>query len=190
VNPEGRGTLLAGVKDTALIDSTYNANLSSMEAMLGMFAQFPAEKKWVVLGDMLELGEKEQEEHEKLAEVLQKMELERIVLVGKRVGKYTFEALQGGGPVSSFPPTSAHELRAVGSSSSTATPIVEKFENQKEALAYLEQNIQGGEAILFKGSQSIFLEGIIEALLKNKDDAHKLPRRGIFWINKRRQLYE
>ena len=62
------------------------------------------------------------------------------------------------------------------------------FEKQSEALDYLEENIEGGEAILFKGSQSIFLEGIIEALLANKEDASKLPRRGIFWMNKRRDL--
>ena len=180
VIPEGRGSLFRGVKDTALIDSTYNANLSSVEAMLGMYAKFPAEKKWVVLGDMLELGEKEQEEHERLGEILGKMELERIILVGKRVSKYTLPSLRG-------KMTNPAQRGALPTVARNDDKVV-AFEKQSEALDYLEENIEGGEAILFKGSQSIFLEGIIEALLANKEDASKLPRRGIFWMNKRRDL--
>src|SRR5579885_1253937 len=91
--PTGRSSVFAGIKNTTIIDSTYNANLSSMKAILAMFAQFPAKKKWVVLSDMMELGNEEQEEHEKLAEILTDMTLERIVLVGKRTGAYTYPKL-------------------------------------------------------------------------------------------------
>ena len=42
-------------------------------------------------------------------------------------------------------------------------------------MKFIEENIKGGETIVFKGSQ--YLEWIIEKLLKNPADAKKLPRR-------------
>jgi len=62
---------------------------------------------------------------------------------------------------------------------------VHNFSSGKEALQYLEKNISGREAILFKGSQSLFLEGIIEHLLNDKTESDRLPRRGEFWDKKR-----
>ncbi len=182
VLPPGRGSMFAGIKNTTIIDSSYNANLSSVEATLGMFEKFPAQKKWVVLGDMLELGEKEKEEHEKLGEILSGIDLERIILVGKRVSKYTYPSLRAkrGNPV----------IDEIASSFSTPRNDVVCFEKQKDALEYLKENVVGGEAILFKGSQSLFLEGIIEKLLDDKKDAAKLPRRGEFWEEKRERIYE
>jgi UDP-N-acetylmuramyl pentapeptide synthase len=168
--PPGRGTVLQGIQQTVIVDSSYNANLASMEAMLSMFAKFPVEKKWVVLGDMLELGEKEQEEHERLGEILAKMDLERVVLVGRRVGKYTLPKLE-----------SIKGIKSIKS--------IKGFENQSDALHYLQEQIMGGEAILFKGSQSLFLEGIIEPLLKDQKEASRLPRRGKFWEEKREKIY-
>jgi len=49
--------------------------------------------------------------------------------------------------------------------------------------------MQGGETILFKASQGNFLlEGVVEALLKNKEDADKLARRSENWGKKRSKL--
>ncbi len=159
--PSGRGSIFEGIKDTTIIDSTYNANLSSNEAMLKMYSIFPAKKKWVVISDMLELGNEEKEEHEKLAEILSKMNLNKIILVGIRTAKYTFEKLKMHNVIS--------------------------FNSSKEVKDYLNENIKGGETILFKGSQSMFLEGVVESLLKNKSDSKDLPRRGEFWENKRKR---
>ncbi len=162
VLPPGRSSLFPGLKDTTLVDSTYNANLSSIIAMLTMFAKFPAKKKIVVVGDMMELGAKEQEEHEQLGEFLTQMNLDKILLVGPRTKKYTLSKIK--------------------------TNNAHAFLSGKEAVAYLEKNISGGEAILFKGSQSLLLEGMIEKLLKNTSDLEKLPRRGIFWDQRRNKL--
>ena len=162
--PPGRGTLLKGIKQTTLVDSTYNANLESIRVMLHMFSKMPGKKKWVVLGDMLELGKKEQEEHERLAEVLAKMDLERIILVGKRMKEFTAPKLV----------SLQKDVITVASA--------------KEALDDIQKNLQGGEEILFKGSQSIYLEGVIEKLLTNKSDSVTLPRQSAFWKAKRKSL--
>lgn len=158
--PPGRGTVLHGIKNTSLIDSTYNGNLGSILVMLAMFEKIVSKKKWVVLGDMLELGNEEKEEHEELGVRLSHMGLQKNILVGERVKKYTAPKLK-------------QENVFVG--------------NQKEALEYLRENIKGDEVILFKGSQSLFLEGIIGHLLANKKDLSVLPRRGAFWDEMRKK---
>lgn len=161
--PPGRGTLLKGIKETTIIDSTYNANLKSISVMVHLFQKFPAKKKWVVIGDMLELGKEEQSEHELLADLLKKSDLEQIVLVGKLVSKYTFEVLKD-------------------------QKNVHTFVHAKDALGFIEKNIAGGETILLKGSQSILLEGIVEHLLVRRSDAEKLPRQTAFWQMKRKRI--
>ena len=55
----------------------------------------------------------------------------------------------------------------------------------KEVLDYLKDNLAGGEMILFKGAR--FLEGVIENLLENKEDAAKLARREKVWEIRRRK---
>ncbi|MBA3724032.1 MAG: hypothetical protein H0W89_04040 [Candidatus Levybacteria bacterium] len=161
--PPGRATILKGVKDTVLIDSTYNGNLGSIKAMLAMFEKFPAKEKWLVLGDMKELGKEEKEEHELLAHMINSMDVKRVILVGKAITKYTLPLIK-------------QKIHAPG------------FEKAPQALAYLQEHMSGGEAILFKGSQSIYLEGLIEPLLKHKEDAEKLPRQEQFWNEQRKKL--
>lgn len=161
--PPGRGTLLNGKKHTILIDSSYNGNLGSIKAMLDMFEKYPAKRKWVVIGDMKELGKEEKEEHEALAKLLNAMDLERVILVGKIISKYTLPLIK-------------KDLHAPG------------FETAPQVLSYLQDHIKGNETILFKGSQSVFLEGIIEHLLNNPEEIAKLPRQERFWKEKRRQL--
>jgi len=162
--PPGRNSIFSGIKGITIVDSAYNASLSSMEAILDMFSQIKSEKKWVVIGDMLEQGLEEKEEHEKLAGIISKYSLEKVILIGPRVCKYTYPLL---------------EKKLDGSAK------IEKFLNPKEVLDYLKDNIQGNEVILFKGAR--FLEGVIENLLLDKKDAAKLDRREKIWEIRRKK---
>lgn len=162
--PPGRNSVFEGIKNTTLVDSSYNANLSSMSVILNLFNQIPANKKWVVLGDMLEQGGEEKSEHEKLAEVIAKYNFENIILMGPRVSKYTYPELK----------------TLLGNEAE-----LEVFINPREVLDYLNSQIRGGETILFKGAR--FLEGVIEHLLKNKKDVAKLCRREKVWQDRRRK---
>lgn len=164
VSPPGRNSIFKGVKNTLLLDSTYNANLSSMAAILNMFEKIDYDKKWVIVGDMLEQGRQEKEEHEKLAEILLNMRLDRIILLGPRVEKYTYSILK--------------EKLA------KSVPI-DKFLSPKDLYDFLEENIRGGELILFKGAR--FMEGVIENLLAFKSDAKYLARREKAWQIRRRK---
>lgn len=70
-----------------LIVDAYNANPSSMAAALTNFSFFEDVHKMVILGDMRELGAESLEEHKRVIEQLQKMDLERIWLVGEEFEK-------------------------------------------------------------------------------------------------------
>jgi len=159
--PPGRCSLYKGIKNITIIDSTYNATPDGVKAILNMFNLYPSSKKWVVLGDMIELGDEEQEEHERLGELLMTMKLDNIILVGPRVSKYTYPKIN--------PPAGGAET----------------FTMPKEALDYLLENLKGGEVVLFKGAR--FLEGVIEHLLLDKNDVKKLCRREKVWEKRRKQ---
>ena len=62
---------------------------------------------------------------------------------------------------------------------------VVKFLGPREVLDYLEEEIEGGETILFKGAR--FLDGVIEHLLIDKRDVAKLPRREKIWEIRRKR---
>lgn len=162
--PPARSSLFRGIKNITIIDSTYNANLSSMSALLSMLKEYPAKNKWAVIGDMLEQGREEGEEHEKLADLILSLDLERIVLLGPRVKKYTYPIL---------------EKKLKGK-----TPV-DVFENPREVLNLLSQEIHGHETILFKGAR--FLEGVIENLLLDKKEKNMLARREKIWEERRKK---
>lgn len=165
VLPPGRNNLFAGIKGITILDSSYNANLSSMTAVINMFDSYPAKVKWAVLGDMLEQGKGEQAEHEKLAGLIASKSFKRIILMGPRVSDYTYPALNG---------LISKDVK------------IEKFLNPNEVLSYLRENIQGSEAIVFKGAR--FLEGVVENLLSDKEDAKYLCRREKVWELRRKRF--
>jgi UDP-N-acetylmuramoyl-tripeptide--D-alanyl-D-alanine ligase len=60
----------------------YNANPSSMSAAITYFNDLKADKKMVILGDMFELGEDAEMEHEALGQLLAECNFDNILLVG------------------------------------------------------------------------------------------------------------
>jgi UDP-N-acetylmuramoyl-tripeptide--D-alanyl-D-alanine ligase len=155
--PPGRSSIFKGIKNTTIVDSSYNVNAASVQAILGMVGKLSG-TKWMVLGDLTEQGAQERQEHEKIAQMLLQADFKNIVLVGPRLARYALPILKE---------------RAVS------------FEQPHEALEYLEKNIRGGETLVFKGAR--FLEGIIEHLLADKRDAAKLCRREAVWQKRRAQ---
>jgi UDP-N-acetylmuramoyl-tripeptide--D-alanyl-D-alanine ligase len=79
------------------INDAYNAAPTSMRAALSFMEDTGLRKeKWIVLADMLELGDEEQVYHEKLAVEITTMELEGILLYGPRM-KWLYDKLQKDG---------------------------------------------------------------------------------------------
>lgn len=70
-------------KNTKIILDAYNANPSSMQAALENFSQLKDECKIVILGDMFELGESSETEHQKIAELATSGNYNEVYLIGK-----------------------------------------------------------------------------------------------------------
>ena len=147
----GRSSYFKGKKGINIVDSSYNAHMISMESVLDMVKRMHADHKWLVIGDIVDQGSLEEEEHKKLAKLIADVEPEMVILVGRRTKKWT-----------------APELKKLGVSAAATT-------DPKKALAFIEKRIKGKETLIFKGSQ--YLEWIIEKLLDDPKDAKKLCRR-------------
>lgn len=81
-HPENnRSQILIKEKNTLVCDA-YNANPSSMLTAINSFANLHSGKKFIILGDMLELGDKAEAEHVKILEVLHSLKTEAVYLVG------------------------------------------------------------------------------------------------------------
>lgn len=149
--PPGRSNYFDGVNGLQIIDSSYNAHNASVQTMVDMLSKINHKPKWLVLGDVIDQGVFEAEEHMQLAEYLSHQKLDKIILIGRRTHNYVLPVLKKSGIAS------------------------ESFRWPKEALEYLKKNLTGKEVVLFKGSQ--FLEGIIKHLLANPADEQYLCRR-------------
>lgn len=166
VMPPGRSSIFRGIKGTTILDSSYNASLESVVAIMRMAEALPGEK-WLVLGDLIEQGKLEREEHEQLGHFIATSGFARAILVGPRLQKYTKPVVEAAGK------------------------RVESFIGPKEALDYLLSELSGGlpgqgEILVFKGAR--FLEGIIEHLLENPADAAQLCRREDVWVARRKKF--
>lgn len=166
--PPGRSSYFEGKNGLKLIDSSYNAHLISVASILDLSKQLKVKPKWLVIGDIVDQGSIESEEHTKLADLITKAKPDCVILVGRRTKRYTLPRLKALGFV----------VRPDGDA-----PVVRSYDDVKEALKYIEQNTTGSETIIFKGSQ--YLEWIIEKLLKNPEDAKKLPRREAAAVRRR-----
>lgn len=149
--PPGRSSFFRGKNGLKIIDSSYNAHIISVTSILEMVASLHAGHKWLIIGDIVDQGSIEGEEHRKLADLIAHANPEVVILVGRRTKKYT-----------------APRLKELGVETRTTL-------DPKKALKYIEEHTTGEETLIFKGSQ--YLEWIIEQLLENPEDAKKLPRR-------------
>lgn len=116
---------------TVILDS-YNANPSSVEAAMRSFAEFTQSGKIVVLGDMFELGDQEDIEHQRIAQLASELAFDEVVLTGPRFSRQA-DAMD------------------------TAC-----FETMNEAIDYLQNMDLENTWILVKGSRGMKMEQILE----------------------------
>ena len=80
--PSNNRSQKIGFGTNTIILDAYNANPSSMHEALKNFDKITATHKVVILGEMMELGDYAQSEHEKIAAIAMDMTLEKRVFVG------------------------------------------------------------------------------------------------------------
>lgn len=81
-----RSQIIQKSGNTIMLDA-YNANPTSMEAAIKNFAANFNAPKMVLLGDMYELGDEEDKEHQRIIDLLNQFDFNQIVMVGTRFKK-------------------------------------------------------------------------------------------------------
>ncbi len=122
-----------------LIIDAYNANPTSMKAMLEFFSKIKSDlPKAVILGEMKELGPIANREHRKMLEYLREQSFDKIYLVGS--------------------------VFTDGVAGSIATKNTLAFERVEQLIEELKQHPVVGHYVLLKGSHSVQLEKVIPFL--------------------------
>lgn len=131
---------VSGVSGSTIIDDTYNASPASTIAALNLLADLPG-RRIAVLGDMLELGDYEDEGHRKVARRAVDV-ANKLITVGRRGRIIGEEALVCG--------MAAGDVQIMG--------------NNEQAIAQLRHIVEAGDVILVKGSRGMRMEEIVNAL--------------------------
>lgn len=139
--PKARMNLLKGVKDTYIIDDTYNASPLSVEEALNTISGLAGRRKIAVLGDMLELGKYSIEAHESIGGLAARM-VDVLVTVGPRA-KFIAESAKSAG---------------------LADNKILSFDTAAEASEAVQDLIRTGDLILVKASRAVGLEKIVEEI--------------------------
>ncbi|MBI2068590.1 MAG: hypothetical protein HYT67_00575 [Candidatus Yanofskybacteria bacterium] len=159
--PKGRLKILKGIKNSVIIDDTYNASPASMHLAIETIAGLSGPRKIVVLGDMLELGRYTIEAHEEAGNFL-KNDFDILVTVGSRA-KFIAES-------------AANQM---------SMENIHKFETSDEAKAKIKELIKEGDIILVKGSQGMRMEKIVEEIMAEPEKKKELlVRQSKKWLAK------
>jgi len=134
-----RGERLSLPGGVLVINDCYNANPMSMRAALDELASTAAGRRVAVLGDMLELGERDERRyHHELGAQAQAAGVALLITVGERAA-WAAESFAGGESVAAADAPAAAEL--------------------------LRTRLQPGDTVLVKGSRGVALERVAEALV-------------------------
>jgi len=139
----GRMQRRAGAGGTWILDDSYNANPQSLEAALGALARLGDRgRALAVLGDMGELGERAAEAHRSAGALAARLGLDGLLAVGEHAGEV------------------AEGAAAAGMEGGK----VQAFADPEDAVHALRRRLAPGDWILVKGSRSMRMERVVEAL--------------------------
>jgi UDP-N-acetylmuramoyl-tripeptide--D-alanyl-D-alanine ligase len=144
--PSGRSELHIWRETIRVYCDTYNANPISMKVALGLLEKISEKKAlggktWACLGDMLELGTEEESLHRQLAPLIEKNQVDHVLLCGPKM-QWLLDELKNRkfkGDVQFF---------------ETVDPIAE----------ILKKDLAPNDIVLIKGSRGMRMERVWEAI--------------------------
>ena len=86
--PSNNRSQLTVTKHNKVIVDAYNANPTSMNGAIDNFIEIKADKKVLILGDMLELGKISDKEHQNIIKKVDKLGFDNVIFVGKIFNKF------------------------------------------------------------------------------------------------------
>tara|TARA_R110002050_G_scaffold290260_1_gene443699 strand:- start:20243 stop:21529 length:1287 start_codon:yes stop_codon:yes gene_type:complete len=131
--PDNNRSQVVKTGRNTLVMDAYNANPSSVEEAVNSFADMDTDKpKWVVLGDMFELGSYSKEEHQNMAELAVSKNFDALILIGENYS------------LTNQPQSAAVKI----------------FPKKVDAELYIKKIAPEGAIILLKGSRGMRLESL------------------------------
>lgn len=143
-----------GIRESEILNDTYNANPSAMRQIIDTFATLPTRaangRRLLVLGDMLELGEYSESLHREIGDHIDFDRFQGVYVIG-------------------------HEMRALAEQlldSQYPTEALRYYESDLDQLiADLQSDIQPYDQVLVKGSHGMNLIAVVEALKIDQSEA-------------------
>lgn len=152
IPPPGRMRLVPGIKNTTLIDDTYNSSPAASEQSLSTLGELKGVKRRIaVLGDMMELGQFSIREHERIGRLIPHC-ADILVTIGVRSRGFSKGAIDAGmNPKNIF-----------------------EYDDAVTAGKDMQTFIKTGDVLLVKGSQSIRAERFVEELMAEPEKAEEM----------------
>ncbi len=129
---------------TKIINDAYNASPESMKASIEVIENTECNRRILVLGDILELGDYSEQGHRKVGSFISKGNYHRLITKGKDAKWIGLEAVKQGFPAEK----------------------VEHVKTNEEAAKLLVRWMEPMDLVLIKGSRGMRMEEIIEILEK------------------------
>jgi UDP-N-acetylmuramyl pentapeptide synthase len=142
----GRLRPIAGVKGTLVLDDSYNAAPASVRQAVEVLSRFGVreeDQRIAALGEMAELGQYSEDEHRKMGALVAEKNIDVLVAVGEKSRDY---------------------LRGAKDAGMDAAQM-QYFEDSHEAGRWLDNNIDQGDIVLVKGSQSSRMEKAVKDIM-------------------------
>jgi len=155
----GRMRKLHGIKDSVILDDTYNASPAAVKAAIESLYKLDAPQKIALLGNMNELGKFSQAEHEEIGKLCDPKKLDLVVTLGPDANNYLAPSAEANGC------------------------NVKRFDDPYDAGDYIASVIKPGAIVLAKGSQNkVFAEEAVKRILANPKDSNLLVRQSAHWL--------
>ncbi|MGD8373564.1 MAG: Mur ligase family protein [Candidatus Woesebacteria bacterium] len=163
----GRMRMLRGLKDTVIIDDTYNSSPRAALAAIQTLYSLPGKQKIAILGSMNELGDYSKEAHEQVGKLCDPTLLDWVITIGNDAQKYLAPAA---------------ELKGCQ---------VRSFASPYDAGAFAHSVLHPHAIVLAKGSQNgVFAEEALKILLHSTDEEHQLVRQEPEWLDIKEKQFE
>lgn len=131
-----------------VLNDAYNASPTSMQAGLALLTDLKGfSRKFAILGDMLELGSREEEFHREIGRAIEPENVDGVFTYG-RLARYVAE----------------EAAKRLGEDK------VQAFDDKSELIRKLRGLLKEGDAVFVKGSRGMRLEEVVAAL-KSEDEA-------------------
>ncbi len=165
VAPRGRMNIISGITGSTIVDDTYNSSPDAAISALDSIGLVQCTgRKIAVLGDMMELGKYASDEHRRVGSRVATA-VNILVTVGPRSRLSLVEGAVGAG---------------------MSPENIFSFDSSVEAGKYVASIVGVNDIILVKGSQSMRMERVSAALLRESSRAAELlVRQEKEWLEKR-----